>query len=171
VAESRRSETILSPEIGMEMDVPTSSPASGVVAVNRDLSIPITELQFRFSRSGGPGGQHVNRSETRVELLFDVQRSPSLTEEQRRRLIQRLGRHLDADGVMHMVGSETRSQVENRARVTNRFRALIAAALRRRKRRIPTTPSAASREQRIANKRARSNVKRARHPPSADEYN
>jgi ribosome-associated protein len=136
--------------------------ASDLVTVNQELSIPVSELQFRFSRSGGPGGQHVNRSETRVELLFDVGRSPSLTEDQRLRLRQRLSRYLDSDGVMHLTASETRSQLENRARVVGRFRILLSGALRKRKRRIPTRPTAASRERRIADKKARSGTKRAR---------
>jgi ribosome-associated protein len=144
--------------------------AEGIVVINRELSISISELQFRFSRSSGPGGQHVNRAETRVELLFDIRMSPSLTKEQRQRLLQRLGRHLDSEGVMHVVASETRSQLENRRRVIDRFRTLLTAALRRRRRRIPTEPSAASRERRLANKKARAGIKRARQEPGADDH-
>lgn len=144
--------------------------ADDLVVVNRELSIPTSELQFRFSRSSGPGGQHVNRSETRVELLFDVQKSPSLTEEQRMRLLQRLVRVIDSQGVMHLVSSETRSQFDNRARVTDRFRTLLAAALRRRKHRIPTTPSATSRDRRIAHKKARSVTKQSRRHSASQDY-
>jgi ribosome-associated protein len=144
------------------MTYPDGPQASDLVTVNQELSIPMSELQFRFSRSGGPGGQHVNRSETRVELVFDVGRSPSLTEDQRLRLRLRLDRYLDGDGVMHLTASETRSQSENRARVIGRFRILLAGALRKRKRRIPTRPTAASRERRIADKKARSGIKRER---------
>jgi len=144
------------------MKSPIGSPADDLVVINQDLVIPSSELQFRFSRSSGPGGQHVNRSETRVELLFDVRSSPSLTEDQRQHLLQRLRTHLDSHGVVHIVSSETRSQSENRARSLARFQALLAGALRRRKRRIPTAPSTASRERRLAHKRARARVKQAR---------
>jgi ribosome-associated protein len=144
--------------------------AGDLVTVNQELSIPLSELQFRFSRSSGPGGQHVNRSETRVELLFDVRTSLSLTDDQRKRLLQRLGRYVDSQGVMHVVASETRSQLENRAKVTDRFRMLLASALRRRKRRIPTAPSAASRERRIAMKKARSGIKQGRRHSVDQQY-
>src|SRR5512135_2338893 len=83
--------------------------------VSGNLSIPAAELSFRYSRSGGPGGQHVNRTETRVELLFDVAHSPSLSEGQRGRLLERLAGRLDRDGILHIVSSATRSQLENRA--------------------------------------------------------
>jgi ribosome-associated protein len=149
---------------------PYGLPSGDLVTVNQELSIPISELQFRFSRSSGPGGQHVNRSETRVELLFDVRTSPSLTDEQRKRLLQRLGRYVDGQGVMHVVASETRSQLENRVRVTDRFRTLLAAALRHRKRRIATAPSAASRERRISDKKARSGIKRTRRHSTDQQY-
>jgi ribosome-associated protein len=132
------------------------------VFINQDLAIPASELQFRFSRSSGPGGQHVNRSETRVELLFDVLTSPSLTEPQRQRLLMHLKTHLDSDGVLHIVASETRRQLENRARSVTRFQALLRSALARRKRRIPTAPSSVSRERRLSSKRARSRVKATR---------
>jgi ribosome-associated protein len=157
-------------EISKMTESPASSPTGDLVVINQDLVIPASELQFRFSRSSGPGGQHVNRSETRVELLFDVRSSPSLTEDQRQRLLQRLRTHLDNDGVVHVVSSETRSQSENRARSLARFQALLAGALRRRKRRIPTAPTAASRERRLAYKRARSRVKQARHDAETQDF-
>lgn len=132
------------------------------VVIAEGLTIPLSELEVRFSRSSGPGGQHVNRSETRVELLFDILRSPSLTEDQRLRLMERLGSHVDAEGVLRVVSSETRSQFENRALAIARFKALLASALRRRKRRIPTRPTEASRAQRLTAKRQRAGVKRMR---------
>jgi ribosome-associated protein len=149
---------------------PPSGPArEDLVKVNPELSIPMSELQFRFSRSSGPGGQHVNRTETRVELIFDVRSSPSLTDDQRRRLLQRLGRHLDTGGVLHVISSETRSQLENRIRATERFRILLAGALRRRRRRVPTAPSVAARERRITTKKERSTIKQSRRRPSISE--
>jgi len=138
------------------------SPTGDAIIIAPDLAIPASELQFRFSRSSGPGGQHVNRSETRVELLFDIRSSPSLTDDQRYGLLMRLTSHLDSSGILHIVSSETRSQMENRARCVARLQALLRAALTRRKRRIPTAPSAASRERRLASKRARSRVKGVR---------
>jgi ribosome-associated protein len=140
------------------------------LAISVELAIPLAELHFRFSRSGGPGGQHVNRSETRVELLFDVARSPSLTEAQRARILHRLAGYIDGTGVLRVVSTATRSQAENRADAMARFRALVSAALRRRKRRIPTRPSAAARERRLAEKRTRAGVKAARRRVDRDEY-
>ncbi len=126
------------------------------------LAIPLAELDFRFSRSSGPGGQHVQRSDTRVELLFDVANSPSLTEEQRARILARLGGYIDNDGVLHLFSSATRSQLENREDVVARLRALLAAALRVQRRRVATRPSRAAKRARLEDKRARSGVKQAR---------
>jgi ribosome-associated protein len=140
-----------------------------VVAIADGLAIPIAELRFRFSRSSGPGGQHVNRSETRVELLFDIARSPSLSEEQRARITHRLAGYIDGAGMMHVVSSTTRSQLENRADATARFQALLAAALRPHKRRRPTRPSAAARERRLAEKRERSGAKTMRRKVEREE--
>jgi len=152
------------------MESPESSPLGDHVVVNQDLAIPVSELRFRFSRSGGPGGQHVNRSETRVELLFDVRTSPSLTDDQRQRLLLRLQTHLDTDGVLHVVASETRSQSENRARSVARFKRILAGALRQHKRRVPTAPSVASREQRLLAKHARSRAKQVRRDDGSRDY-
>lgn len=137
-------------------------PEPTILTITPHLAIPLAELDFRFSRSSGPGGQHVQRSDTRVELLFDVAHSPSLTDDQRERIRARLAGYMDNDGVLHLFSSATRSQLENRADVTERFRALLAAALRPRKRRVATKPSAAARERRLAEKRARGQVKATR---------
>lgn len=126
------------------------------------LAIPLAELDFRFSRSSGPGGQHVQRTDTRVELLFDVANSPSLTDAQRARILARLAGYIDNDGMLHLFSSATRSQLENREDVVARFRALLAAALRVQRRRIATRPSAAAKRARLDDKRARSNIKQAR---------
>jgi ribosome-associated protein len=145
-------------------------PTGDLIVVSHDLRIPVSDLHFRFSRSSGPGGQHVNRSETRVELLFDIRTSPSLTEEQRQRLLVRLKTHLDNDGILHIVSSETRSQMENRAKCVARFKALLRGALARRKRRIPTAPSVTSRERRLSSKRARSRLKNTRRDDGSRDY-
>lgn len=140
-----------------------------VLHIAEGLAIPEEELHYRFSRASGPGGQHVNRSETRVELLFDVARSPSLTEEQRTRILARLSGYIDGDGVLHLVSSATRSQLENRQDVTERLRNLLAAALKQHRRRIPTRPGRAAREARLNTKRARSQIKQLRRRVSHEE--
>lgn len=130
--------------------------------------VPLDELRFRFSRSGGPGGQHVNRSATQVELLFDVARSPSLTEEQRALVLRRLRGYIDADGVLHLASSGTRSQLRNREEVVRRFAQMMERALRVPKPRRPTRPSAAARARRLADKRRRAEVKRLRGRADAE---
>ena len=82
-----------------------------VVHITDTVSIPMSELSFRFARSSGPGGQHVNRSATQVELLFDVANSPSLDEAQRQRVLNKLKSRIDKEGVLHLVSQETRSQL------------------------------------------------------------
>lgn len=137
-------------------------PETTHLPITPHLAIPLAELSFRFSRSSGPGGQHVQRSDTRVELLFDVAASPSLTDDQRAAIRGRLAGYMDNDGVLHLFSSATRSQLENRTDVTERFRALLAAALRPRKRRVATRPTAAARQRRLDEKRARGQIKQAR---------
>ena len=105
------------------------------IVISDHLAIPVAELRFRFSRSSGPGGQNVQRSATRVELLFDVAHSSSLTDDQRQRILQRLAGYIDGEGELRIVSSATRSQLENRADAITRFQMLMAAALRRRKHR------------------------------------
>ena len=133
-----------------------------LLRINEQVSIPQHELSFRFSRSSGPGGQHVQKSSTRVELLFDIANSPSLTEEQRERILKRLTGYVDSAGVLHLAAQSERSQWRNRQEVVERFQALLRDALKRRKRRKATQPTAASREQRLREKRRRSEVKRSR---------
>ncbi len=130
--------------------------------INHEVSIPSSELRFRFSRSSGPGGQHVQKSSTRVELLFDVRNSPSLTEEQKQRLLGRLGGYVDSSGTLHLVSQSGRSQWRNREEVVARFQALLQRALAARKRRRATRPSAAARERRLREKRHRSEIKKGR---------
>jgi ribosome-associated protein len=132
------------------------------VAINEHLSIPRSELQFRFARSGGKGGQNVNKVETRVELLFDIAGSPSLTAEQRERLTARLRNRIDAAGVLRIVAQESRSQWKNREEAVRRFAALLQQALKERKKRKKTKPSHVARERRLEEKRRRGDVKKAR---------
>jgi ribosome-associated protein len=135
-----------------------------VLHIDNQVRIPRAELSFRFSRSSGPGGQHVQKSDTRVELLFDVANSPSLTAEQQTRILERLAGYIDSEGVLHLVCQSERSQLRNREEVVERFQAMLRQALKRRKRRKPTRPSAAEKEKRLRQKRQRGEVKRRRGP-------
>jgi ribosome-associated protein len=134
------------------------------VRINDQATIPASELDFRFSRASGPGGQHVQKSATRVELLFDVANSPSLSDEQRAQILKRLGGYVDTEGVLHLFSQSERSQWRNRQDVVERFQELLRQALRRRKRRKPTRPSASSQEKRIRKKKRRSQIKKWRGP-------
>src|SRR2546425_1255346 len=98
------------------------------IRISRTVVVPYGELEFRFSRSGGPGGQNVNTRDTRVEVVFDVARSPSLGPRQRARLTERLGGRLDTEGRLRVVASEERSQAQNRDLAVNRLPDLLPAA-------------------------------------------
>ena len=130
--------------------------------IHKDLAIPLSELHFQFSRSSGPGGQHVNRSATRVELLFDLVHSPSLNPVQRTHISNALKSYIDSEGILHLVSQQTRSQWRNREDVIARFQELLRRALLPRKKRKPTRPTRASRERALAEKRRRSEAKRKR---------
>lgn len=140
-----------------------------LLPITDHLAIPLSELRFRFSRSRGPGGQHVNRSATRVELLFDVAHSPSLSEEQRERLLKRLAGRIDSEGVLRVVAQSERSQLRNRQEAIARFQELLQQALRKRKRRRPTKAPRWAKERRLAAKRRRSEIKRYRRKVTGEE--
>ncbi|HEU5154454.1 MAG TPA: alternative ribosome rescue aminoacyl-tRNA hydrolase ArfB [Gemmatimonadales bacterium] len=138
--------------------------------INERVSIPLSELSFRASRSGGPGGQHVNTSSTRIELWWDLAASPSLDDASRARATSRLATRLVDEGrLLRLVSSGSRSQAQNRAEVIERFRSVLAAALREVKPRKRTRPTKASKEQRLQGKKRRGETKRQRRPPSHDE--
>ena len=137
--------------------------------VSPDLRVPFAELEFRASRSGGPGGQHVNTSSTRVELTWDVASSPTLSEEQRRHLLARLATRLDGAGLLRVVSSATRSQLRNREDATERLREVVASALVVPKKRKRTRPTRAAKAARLESKRRRAATKRDRRPPKRDE--
>jgi ribosome-associated protein len=139
------------------------------LVVSPTLRLPLAELEYRASRSGGPGGQHVNTSSTRIEVWWDVAGSSALTEEQRARLLARLATRLDSAGRLRLVSSGSRSQLRNREEVTERLRDLVAAALRVPKTRKRTRPSRAAKAARLEAKRRRAAVKRERRPPGAEE--
>lgn len=137
----------------------------GQLKITPSLSIPMEELSFHFSRAGGPGGQHVNTSETRVELRFDVRSSPSLSEWQRQRILEHLKSYIDSEGVLHLFAASRRSQLQNRQEAIERLRGLLVQALRPRRPRRPTRPDARARERRLEAKRRRSEIKRLRRFP------
>ena len=130
--------------------------------ITDSLTIPLSELHFQFSRSGGPGGQHVNRSETQVELTFDVANSPTLSEAQRLRILAALKSSIDSRGMLHLSAQTTRSQHRNRLEVIERFQRLLQRALHIPNRRVPTRPPAKVKEQRLAEKRRQGIIKEGR---------
>lgn len=134
------------------------------------LSLPPEELSFTAARSGGPGGQNVNKVASKVLLSFDVSASPSLSEAQRARILERLAPRITKDGLLRVQASNHREQARNLEDARERLRALLAAALERPRSRRPTRPTRGSRERRLGAKRRRSEVKRQRgqRPGSGD---
>jgi ribosome-associated protein len=141
----------------------------GFIEITPALLLPLSELDYRATRSGGPGGQHVNTSSTRIEVWWDIGASPSLTDEQRARLLQRLASRLDGEGRLRIVASQSRSQLRNREAATERLREIVAAALAVAKPRKRTKPSRAAKAARLEAKRRRSATKRERRPPRHDD--
>ena len=128
--------------------------------MTRSVVLPLAEVELRFSRSSGPGGQHANTSETRVEASFDVGSSTALTETQKRRVLAKAGPTLRA------VAQDERSQLRNRQLAVERLVEQLREALRVQRRRVATKPTAAARERRLQAKKRRSEAKRLRRPPS-----
>jgi ribosome-associated protein len=129
------------------------------IRVTRSVVLPLAEVELRFSRSSGPGGQHANTAETRVEALFDVQESSALTEAQKRRVLAKAGPTLRA------VAQDERSQWRNRELAVERLVEQLREALRVQRRRVATKPSAAARQRRLDAKKRRSETKKLRRPP------
>jgi len=130
--------------------------------VHNRLAIPVEEIGFRYSRSSGPGGQHAQKTETRVEALFDVDASETLSDGQKRRLRRRVG------PVVRAVAQDERSRTRNRELALERLAAAIRAGLHVERKRRPTKPTAAARERRLEQKKRRGRAKKLRRPP-ADE--
>lgn len=141
----------------------------GAVRVTPTIRIPLHELTFQASRSGGPGGQHVNTSSTRVELWWDAASSRSLSTEERNRVLTQLASRLTEGGQLRVVSAATRSQAQNRTLAIERFREILARALAVPKRRRPTRPSHATKERRLAEKRRQSERKRERRRDGGEE--
>jgi ribosome-associated protein len=135
---------------------------SAMLSVTPDLSIPRSELQYRATRSGGAGGQHVNTSSTRIELLWDLGHSAAVTEEQRSRIRTKLAARLDAEGMVRVVASDRRSQGQNKQSAEERLAALVKHALHVPKKRRATKPTRAAKERRLAEKKHHSDKKRKR---------
>jgi ribosome-associated protein len=133
---------------------------SDAIRVTRSVTVPRSEIELRFSRSSGPGGQHAQKSDTRVEARFDVLASAALTDVQKRRVVGRAG------PVLRAVAQDERSQWRNRELATERLVEALRQALRVERKRVPTRPSAQARERRLEEKRRRGEVKRLRRPPS-----
>jgi ribosome-associated protein len=129
------------------------------IRVTRSVSVPTSEIELRFSRSSGPGGQHAQKTESRVEAVFDVEASSALTERQKTRVIDRAG------PVLRAVAQDERSQWRNRELATERLVEQLRQALRVERKRRPTKPTKASQERRLEQKRRRGEIKRLRRAP------
>ena len=130
------------------------------ILVTRSVSIPRSEIDLRFSRSSGPGGQHANTSETRVEAIFDVESSSALSDAQKRRVVAKAGPTLRA------IAQDERSQLRNRELAIERLVEQLRQALKVERRRVATKPTKASRERRLETKKRRSQTKKLRRPPA-----
>jgi ribosome-associated protein len=135
------------------------------LAVARGVVIPASELEVRTSRAGGPGGQHVNTTESKVELRWDVRRTSALSDVQRERVLEALAHRITDDGILVLQGSEHRSQHRNREAVLARLRALVADALVPTRERRATRPTRSSQRRRMDDKRERGETKKLRRPP------
>jgi ribosome-associated protein len=129
------------------------------IRVTRSVSLPLSEIELRTSRSSGPGGQHANTAETRVEAVFDVERSSALTPAQKRRVVAKAG------SVLRAVAQDERSQWRNRTLAVERLVDQLREALRVPRARVATQPTARARERRLSEKKRRGEVKRLRRTP------
>jgi ribosome-associated protein len=153
----------------MMKSIHSDSTGLPILMVTSSVRLPVSELHFRTSRSSGPGGQNVNKLETRVELLFDVARSPSLTDEQRGRILLNLGSRIDGEGVLHISSQRSRSQWENKQGTIEKLVSLLREALKVRKKRIKTAPTRSSNETRVQQKKKHSQKKKLRRVHLGDE--
>jgi ribosome-associated protein len=140
-----------------------STDDEGLLRVNRSCAIALRELEWQFTASGGPGGQHANTANTKVELRFDVMSSPSLGPRQRARLIEKLG------PTIRITSSARRSQLQNRELAVDRLRSMLNEALKVERPRVATKPSRTAKAKRVESKRRRSEVKRGRQRPQSDD--
>lgn len=139
------------------------------IKVTRNVTIPADEVNLTFMPSGGPGGQHANRSSTKVVLTWDVGNSRALGPRQKQRVQAALRSRIDSAGMLRLTSDRYRSQFRNREDVSRRLGDLVARALRPVKARTATTPTAAARDRRLREKRVRSEIKKGRRRPRPDE--
>ena len=132
------------------------------IIINNHVTIPRSELHFQFARGGGPGGQNVNKVETRVELLFDVAHSPSLSDGDRDKLLSHLRSHITDNGILQIISGESRSQWQNREKAIDRFIELLQKALKPQKKRVKTKVSHGVKQKRLELKKRRGDIKRLR---------
>lgn len=142
--------------------LPSDMGESEGIVINDRLTIPRAELTYKASRAGGAGGQHVNTSSTRIELLWNVRTSSVLDDDTRARLMEKLSSRLDGEGNVRVVASNSRSQGQNRVSAEGRLAELVRKALVVQKKRRPTKPSRASKEKRLDEKKKRSETKKRR---------
>ena len=139
-----------------------------VVQVTETIAVPRSELVYRASRSGGAGGQHVNTSSTRIELLWDFERSPALDDAQKARIRSKLMARIDSEGMLRVVSGNRRSQLQNRVAAEERLASLVRGAMQVARKRRPTKPTRASKEKRLETKKLRSKKKEGRRKDSFD---
>ncbi len=135
------------------------------IPITATLAIPDHEIEFQFTRSSGPGGQNVNKVSTRVELLFNVAQSPSLTPDQKNRVLTKLGTRIDSSGILHVASQESRSQWKNRENAVEKLAELLRSALMVSKKRHRTKPSRSAKEQRHKVKKTHASKKLLRRKP------
>ena len=151
-----------------ETETPNGLAEAGadVLVVNARVRIPRSALKFQFVRSSGAGGQHVNKTETAVEVSFDLARTPFLSDDDRALALQKLRSHVTADGILRVESRDSRSQLQNREEAVARFVVLLRQALVRPRRRRATRPTRSSVEERLQHKKRRSETKRSRRSDS-----
>jgi len=137
--------------------------------VTKRSTVPEDEIYFRATRSGGPGGQHVNRRATRVEACWNVRLSAGLTDDEKERILEKLASRIDRGGVLRVLADDERSQHRNKELAKERLRDLVARALRVPKRRKKTRPPKSAVEKRLETKSRRGQVKKLRKPPGPEE--
>jgi ribosome-associated protein len=157
------------PSVTTRQSLPYAMSNPNTIRINTRYSVPTAELEFKASRSGGPGGQHANTSATRIQLFWNVREAQSLSDRRRQLILSRLSSRIDGDGVLQVACDTHRSQHQNRQEATERFAELVAEALRPNKKRKRTRPTRASKERRLKNKKHRGKVKKLRGRVRRDE--
>lgn len=143
--------------------------AASALEITASVRVPVSDLHFRTSRSSGPGGQNVNKLETRVELLFDVASSRTFSSEQRERILLNLASRIDGKGVLHISSQQSRSQWENKQKTIEKLVSLLRDALKVRKKRMKTAPTRSSNENRVQRKKKHSQKKKLRKVRIGDD--